>query len=242
MTEQIFVLRLSFFISIKNSGYKIPNFSLYIITEILYNYIMVLKNFIVFEGIDGSGTSTQLKLLSKAFNDIVITAEPTDKETGKFLRRMLAGDFSVSEKTNAFLFAADRCEHLYGKGGIVETCESGKIVVSDRYIFSSLAYQTASGAEELPVLLNSTFPLPQVLFYFVINPEISLSRVNARSGKKEIYEKIEIQKKIADMYEKVISSYEQDSSKNGMKVIRIDATKPIKEISVQIQEAVKSLN
>ena len=66
---------------------------------------MVLKNFIVFEGIDGSGTSTQLRLLKKHFNNVVVTAEPTDKETGKFLRRMLGGEFSVDERTNAFLFA-----------------------------------------------------------------------------------------------------------------------------------------
>lgn len=203
---------------------------------------MVLKNFIVFEGIDGSGTSTQLRLLKKHFNNVVVTAEPTDKETGKFLRRMLGGEFSVDERTNAFLFAADRCEHLYGKDGIIQTTESGKIVVSDRYIFSSLAYQTAGGANELPALLNSTFPLPQVLFYFVIDPEISLSRVNSRNGKKEIYEKIEIQKKIASMYEKVISEYEKNSARNGMKVVRIDATKPISEVSKEITQVIESLN
>ena len=201
---------------------------------------MILDNFIVFEGIDGSGTSTQLKLLKQNNPDFEITAEPTSTETGKFLRRMLGGEFKVDEKTNAYLFAADRCQHLYGEGGIIELTKKGKIVVSDRYFFSSMAYQSATCGIELPTLLNSPFPLPQILFYFVINPEISLSRVTARNEKKEIYEKIELQRKIADMYEKVISSYEKDSENNHMKVVRIDATKSIEEIEHIINETIKN--
>lgn len=201
---------------------------------------MILNNFIVFEGIDGSGTSTQLKLLKQKNPDFEITAEPTSTETGKFLRRMLGGEFKVDEKTNAYLFAADRCQHLYGEGGIIELTKKGKIVVSDRYFFSSMAYQSATCGIELPALLNSPFPLPQILFYFVINPEISLSRVNSRNEKKEIYEKIELQRKIADMYEKVISSYEKDSENNHMKVVRIDATKSIEEIEHIINETIKN--
>ena len=194
---------------------------------------MVLKNFIVFEGIDGAGTSTQIKKIVESNPEkYIATAEPTGLPTGKFLRRMLGGEFQVDEKTNAYLFAADRCEHIFGKGGVKELCESGKIVVSDRYFFSSLAYQSVSCGLELPMLLNSQFPLPEYLFFFEINPEISLGRVNARNEHKEIYENIEAQKKIAALYEKVISMYESDPAKREeMKIIRIDATKSIEEIS-----------
>ncbi len=196
---------------------------------------MILKNFIVFEGIDGAGTSTQIKkLTARDTTRFVPTAEPTSNETGKFLRRMLGGEFTVDEKTNAYLFAADRCEHIFGKGGVQELCESGKIVVSDRYFFSSMAYQSVSCGEELPKLLNSPFPLPEYLFYFVINPEISLGRVNARGEHKEIYETIEKQKKIAAQYEKVISEYEKNAGETGMKIIRIDAEKDIEEIAAEI--------
>ena len=196
---------------------------------------MILKNFIVFEGIDGAGTSTQIKkLIERDTRRFVPTAEPTSNETGKFLRRMLGGEFTVDEKTNAYLFAADRCEHIFGKGGVQELCESGKIVVSDRYFFSSMAYQSVSCGEELPKLLNSPFPLPEYLFYFVINPEISLGRVSARGEKKEIYETIEKQKKIAAQYEKVISEYEKNAAETGMKIIRIDAEKDIEEIADEI--------
>lgn len=199
---------------------------------------MILKNFIVFEGIDGAGTSTQIKkICEKNPQKFFQTAEPTSLETGKFLRRMLGGEFSVDEKTNSFLFAADRAEHLYGKNGIIEQINNGKTVISDRYLFSSLAYQSISCGEELPKLLNSTFPLPEILFFFEIDPEISLKRVDSRNEKKEIYEKIETQKKIAMEYEKIISEYENNPS-CGMKIIRIDAAKSIEEISETISKII----
>ncbi|MBR6340652.1 MAG: dTMP kinase [Treponema sp.] len=202
---------------------------------------MILKNFIVFEGIDGAGTSTQIKKLVESDpQKYIATAEPTSGPTGKFLRQMLAGDFKVDERTNAYLFAADRCQHIFGQDGVKELCNSGKIVVSDRYFFSSLAYQSVSCGLELPMLLNSPFPLPEYLFFFDINPEVSLARVNARNESKEIYENIEAQKKIAALYEKVISMYENDAKlREEMKIIRIDASKSIEEVEEIIK---KSLN
>lgn len=202
---------------------------------------MVLKKFIVLEGIDGAGTSTQIKRLVQTNPDkYIATAEHTSGPTGKFLRQMLAGDFKVDERTNAYLFAADRCEHIFGKGGVKELCESGKTVVSDRYFFSSLAYQSVSCGLELPQLLNSPFPLPEYLFFFDINPEISLARVNARNESKEIYENLEAQKKISALYEKVISMYEQNPAlREEMKIIRLDASKTIEEISGIILKILK---
>ena len=189
---------------------------------------MVLKDFIVFEGIDGAGTSTQIKKIVGSNPDrFMATSEPTTGATGRFLRSMLAGDFHVDEKTNAFLFAADRCQHIYGKDGIIENINRGKTVISDRYFFSSLAYQSMGCDEDFPSFVNSRFPLPEILFFFEINPETSLSRVNARNEKKEIYEKLDIQKKIASKYEEVISKYENSSLGESMKVIHIDASKSI---------------
>ena len=78
-----------------------------------------------------------------------------------------------------------------------------------------------------------------MLFYFEINPEISLKRVESRSGAKEIYEKIEYQKKTAALYENVISEYEDN--KEGMTVVRIDATKSIEEISEFIYKTLINL-
>ena len=211
---------------------------------------MILKNFAVFEGIDGAGTSTQIQLLKnrEECKNFFFTAEPTSFPTGKFLRQMLKGDITLNPKTSAFLFAADRAEHVWGKSsenggfmGIEEACLNNKITVSDRYIFSSLAYQSVSCGKNFPEHLNSLFPLPEILFYFKINPEISINRVTARGEKTEIYEKIEFQKKTADIYDQVINSYKQKEKSQGMKIITIDAEKPIDEISEIIWSSLKNI-
>lgn len=205
---------------------------------------MILKNFIVFEGIDGAGTSTQIEVLKKRedADRFFFTAEPTDSETGKFLRKMLKGDVELDPRTTAFLFAADRNEHLYGKSGtncgVVEQTQSGKIVVSDRYLFSSLTYQTVTCGNELPRKLNESFPLPEILFFFDINPEISLQRVLGR-GKTEIYEKLDFQKATAERYRSVIDEYEKMNT--GMKIVRLDATLPVEEVAAIIAKNIEFL-
>ena len=203
---------------------------------------MIVKNFIVFEGIDGAGTTTQLKKLADRIGEdkVYSSAEPTKGETGLFLRRMLKGDFSVSEKTASYLFAADRAEHIYGKDGVIEQTQKGKIALSDRYFFSSLAYQSVSCGKELPELINSPFPLPQILFYFKIDPEISLKRVTERGETTEIYEKIEIQKKTAELYDAVMEEYKGPKG-SGMTLVEVDATKTIPEIQDFIWNKVNSI-
>lgn len=204
---------------------------------------MILNNFIVFEGIDGAGTTTQIKKLAERFpaEKVYVTAEPTKNETGLFLRKMLKGDFSVDERTAAYLFAADRCEHIYGKNGIIEQISNNKLVISDRYFFSSLAYQSVSCGKDLPYLLNSQFPLPQMLFYFKINPEVSLNRVLSRGENTEIYEKIEFQKRTAALYDAVINEYATTSKGENMKIITIDAEDDIDKITQNIWNYIQTL-
>ncbi|MGL4982784.1 MAG: dTMP kinase [Treponemataceae bacterium] len=202
---------------------------------------MVLQNFIVFEGIDGSGTSTQMNILKERLklNTVHFTAEPTSSETGTFLRQILAAKVSVHPQTIAYLFAADRCEHMYGKGGIIEQLEQNRAVICDRYIFSSLAYQSQECGEELPALLNQRFPLPQILFFFDIQPEVSLQRIKNR-GVTEIYEKEDFLKKTSQSYSTVINFYEQNVV-SGMKIVRIDATQSIESITEKILAELKNL-
>ena len=76
--------------------------------------------------------------------------------------------------------------------------------------------------------------LRKYLFYFKIDPEISLKRVDSRNGQKEIYEKIDIQKKIAKLYDEVIEEYQEKSQESGMKIITIDASKSIDEVFTDI--------
>ncbi len=203
---------------------------------------MVLHNFIVFEGLDGSGTTTQLGILKNKLEQkkAWFTAEPTGKETGLFLRNILSGGIKLDHRTLAFLFAADRCEHLYGKDGILQHLNNGEAVFCDRYIFSSLAYQSPECGNQLPEKLNEDFPLPEYLVYFDIPSELSLSRVSSRKGHKEIFEEPEIQKNTRTEYERILQLFSERKN-TGMKTIRIDASKSIDEVHKNICISLQNL-
>ncbi len=212
---------------------------------------MFLENFIVFEGIDGAGTSTQIEKLKELNNEnLLFTAEPTGDHTGKFLRQMLKGDVKVKAETAAFLFAADRNEHINGNmtlcpdnrhllvKGVKEACAKNKIVISDRYFFSSLAYQATDGDARLVQMLNSKFPLPQLLFYFDIQPCDSLKRIQSRDV-KEIYEKESFLKKTASNYKKLLDEYSPQKKGLGMKIVVLDACESIEKINGTIIEEIE---
>lgn len=186
---------------------------------------MIIKNFIAIEGIDGSGKSTQSALLSNAFNEsgkvALLTTEPTKGPTGLFLREVLEGKIEVDPRTAAYLFAADRCEHIFGAGGVTDLCDEGNIVISDRYLFSSLAYQSLTTGEQLPKLLNDPFPLPEVLIFLKIDSEAALKRIASRSKNNDIYEKKDFQKKLSLVYDRILAQYQKDNS-SQMKIIIVD--------------------
>lgn len=193
---------------------------------------MILEKFVVFEGIDGAGTSTQMRLLAErdSGKKIAFTAEPTERPTGKFLRQILAGKEKVAPQTAAYLFAADRAEHLWGQGGIVDQTKNGLTVVSDRYLFSNLAYQGVTCGEDLPKTLNSPFPLPQLLFFFDISAQKSLERVEKRGEAKEIYENEKFLSDTASRYRAIIDRYKKLEN-IGMRIVELDATLPKEKIS-----------
>ncbi len=205
---------------------------------------MVLRNFIVFEGIDGSGTSTQIgKLREKTENvfaadksPVWYTCEPTALETGTFIRRFLRGEFSLTPETAAFLFAADRQEHLYGPEGIAERAAKGTLIVCDRYLFSSMAYQSPECGPTLPDELNRNFPLPEYLFFFDIDPVISLNRIIHRKT-TEIYEKADFLQQVREEYQRILTRYEG----SGMHIVRIDGTDSIEHTAEIIWNIVGNL-
>lgn len=200
---------------------------------------MILENFIVFEGIDGSGTSTQLALLKQNFIEkkLYFTAEPTNSPIGLFIRSILKGNIKVSPSTMAYLFASDRNEHIHGLDGVLAKQKEGFTVFSDRYLFSSLAYQNPICPKALPQKLNEDFPLPEYLFYFDIDPEKSLSRVFKR-GETEIYENLAFQEQTRKEYKKIINWYKENSR---MKIIEIDASKSIDEVYAKIMDSLKNM-
>jgi dTMP kinase len=185
----------------------------------------ILSNFVVFEGPDGSGTTTQLRLLKDRFDGkrgslppFYDTFEPTEGNIGRLIRLGLKGEISFLPSTIAMLFAADRNEHLYGSGGIVERCNRGELVVSDRYVLSSLVYQGITCGAEYPALLNRDFPAPELLLFFDIDPETAHKRIKNRPI-KEIYEVLDFQRQVRERYLKLLPALEAE----GVRVVSVNA-------------------
>jgi dTMP kinase len=203
----------------------------------------IIANFAVFEGLDGSGTTTQIGILEAFFLQNLpiipsfhITFEPTNGSIGKLLRSGLKEEEAFKPETMAMLFAADRNEHIFGNGGIEERCKRGELVVSDRYALSSLVYQGITCGEKLPRLFNQGFPAPELLIFLDIEPETALDRIASRT-QKEIYENLGFLKEARARYKTLLSEF----ASNGVRVETIDASLPPDEVARQAWGAVKNM-
>jgi dTMP kinase len=136
----------------------------------------------------------------------------------------------------AMLFAADRNEHLYGAGGIVERCRRGELVISDRYVPSSLVYQGINCGEELPALLNGSFPAPELLVFLDIDPELAQKRLESRKV-KDIYEYLEFQIQVREMYKTLLPCYREQ----GVRVEIIDAAGTQDEVAEEVWRALEKM-
>jgi dTMP kinase len=204
----------------------------------------ILRNFVVFEGGDGSGTSTQIELLGKRFLPpgdtghpvLFTTFEPTDNPIGRLLRLALRGALSLRPETIARLFAADRSEHIFGPGGVRDRCLGGELVVSDRYVPSSLVYQGLDCGEALPALLNRDFPLPELLLFFDLDPNTALRRLESRPD-RDIYERLDIQNRVRERYHALLPAYAAD----GVRLEYLDAAKPAEEVAEEVRKILLKL-
>lgn len=197
---------------------------------------MILKNFWVIEGLDGSGTTTQLgKIkdeLEKRKVPCFITCEPSPYETGQFLRKILSGEIKCPQSTIARMFSTDRDNHLFNSEyGIIKQLEMGKTVVSDRYFFSSFAYQSIGFSYKQVETLNEDFPYPEKVIFVDTPVEDCITRINARGMEKEIYEKYEYQKLVHANYNKCFENLPV-----GCTLIRVDGSLTREEIFSQIKE------
>ena len=171
--------------------------------------------FIVLEGIDGSGTTTQLECLAKLLradgNAVVTTSEPTPGPVGRLLRQALEGSLSPDVDgcsqfdwvTLALLFAADRANHAQSL--IVPTLAQGKVLLCDRYDLSSRIYQSVTAADPeaaLPWLciLNERVPRPDLTLVLDIEPELAEKRRSTRGAPPELFEQNQLQCKLARAY------------------------------------------
>jgi dTMP kinase len=174
----------------------------------------VLRNeasgkFIVFEGIDGSGKTTQINLLSAKLNEAglanFITKEPTDNEIGLLIRRYLRKELTTNRKSIAALFAADRLDHILSENGLLNILREKKIVLCDRYYLSSLAYQSGDDGEDsdwiMEINKKSRDTLrPDLCVFIDITPETAINRITKRGDISEIYERLDYLKTIRQNY------------------------------------------
>ena len=155
--------------------------------------------FIALEGIDGSGKSTQMKLLAARFTDagfkVYTTFEPTDSIIGSIIRDIMKGKMKADEKVIAGLFVADRLNHLLEEeNGIVKKLKEGYVVITDRYYFSSYAYHGTHMDMEWVINANAMSAgilRPDINIFIDVSPEISMQRVMQNRDEVERYETLE---------------------------------------------------
>ena len=199
---------------------------------------MKQRLFIVFEGIDSSGKTTQAELLKEYFinqkEQVTISPEPSTGIIGNMIRQALKQRIVFSENRDlfdeqmAYLFAADRHDHLYNDvDGVFKLIKDKYHVISTRYYFSSLAYNCET-PEKFSFIqkLNDRFPNPDLTIYIDIPIKVSLKRLQERSL-KEIYETERKLTTVREQYQQIFAEYQG-------KLISIDGTTDVQEIHQQI--------
>ncbi len=198
--------------------------------------------FITFEGLDGSGKTTQIKLLnrylkSKGF-DVVLTIEPGGTEIGGKIRKILLakGNLNISHKTETFLFLASRAE-LTSKV-IKPALKEGKIVICDRFFDSTLVYQgIARGLGEKQILDMSLWAtgglVPDITFLLSIKAGKGEERISDANRKKD---RIELEED--DFKEKIYRGYLEIARKNKKRFVVINGEKSIERIFEEIKSKI----
>lgn len=196
--------------------------------------------FTVFEGIDGAGKTTHISLLAEYLRGqgrrVAVTAEPTDGETGKMLRRALSGAVPSTPCELAALFVLDRIRHNVAPDGIEALLASGVDVICDRYYYSTLAYQGSETDLSWVAEMNLSCPAirrPDLCVFLDLTPEESLARIAERGGEREIYETRE---KLAAVRSKFLQVF--DLLQNRDRIAIVSASGSIPETQALIRKAI----
>jgi len=199
-------------------------------------------NFIAFEGIDGSGKSTQIELLNVRLKQNGIhcytTKEPTDSPIGSLIHQILTGRIRTDNRVIAGLFVADRLDHLLNEvDGIMAKIEGGTSVITYRYYFSSYAYHSVDMPMEWVIKANeqsSAILKPTITVFIDVTPETAIERIAKNRFHKELFEKKSRLTLVRENYMKAFRLLEKEE-----KVIIIDGSRSQEEIADSVWEAVK---
>ncbi len=190
---------------------------------------------IVFEGIDGTGKTTQLVLLARTLTDrglpVVSTKEPTDGPFGRRIRELYTNRESVSREQELELFLADRREHV--RTLLSPALSSGKIILCDRYVLSTIAYQGAAGLDVQEILARNSFaPVPALALLFMAAPKTGIDRITG--GRRETLDDFEQADSLARVAE-IFASLRQPY------IRRIDATGSIEAVQQAVMQEIEPL-
>lgn len=196
--------------------------------------------FIVLEGLDGSGTTTQAHRLERrlaAWGPVWATWEPSEGPAGRLIRRILAGKEACDPRALALLFAADRLNHLYSPDGILEHLRQGVHVVCDRYYLSSLAYQTLDAPFSWVHAINSRALRPDLTVFLEVPVVECLSRIGIRQGeRKELFERQEALEHVRARYYRAIAYLHRRE-----RIAIVDGRPGVEEVAETVWEAVQTL-
>ncbi|HLD80556.1 MAG TPA: dTMP kinase [archaeon] len=193
---------------------------------------MTKGKFIAFEGLDGSGSSTNAALLVEWLNKnnkkAVLTKEPTDNLIGGLIRGQLKGDWKTGPEVLQMLFAADRGHHL--EKDVLPAVEAGTHVVSDRYFFSSLAFGGTQVDMDWLKELNKHFRLPDLVFFVKVPAKVCVERIHKTRYTIELFEKLEALEKVMKNYEKLASDPDYEAV-----FVTIDGTQPLEAVQEEVR-------
>jgi dTMP kinase len=185
--------------------------------------------FIVLEGVDGSGKTTQARLLAEALRlrgfKVVLTQEPSEGPTGRKIREYLGGlTRHLRPEEELALFMADRREHV---AGVIEPALSqNKVVISDRYYYSSAAYQGALGLDPEQILAAHQEFAPRPHLVIFLNLPLAQAEARRRGQARQVSEGLAYLEEVAGIYDTF----------QGPHLHRVDATGPVEETHAQVLE------
>lgn len=200
--------------------------------------------FFALEGIDGSGKSTQLQLLKenleKAGRPCITTCEPTGGPMGRLLRQVLTGQVRCDSRVVAPLFVADRLDHLLSEeSGICKTLEEGISVLTDRYYFSSYAYQSVDLPLEWVIQANrpcADILRPTATIFIDLSPELALERIARNRESTELFETRDRLTRTREQYFRAFEALKEEE-----RVIILPGDKSVEDLARDILEAVRPL-
>lgn len=191
--------------------------------------------FIAFEGLDGSGGTTQIGKFEGAVGAlgrvVCRTREPSDGPVGRLIRAELAGG-QVGDAVFGMLFAADRRDHL--DRVVLPALARGEVVLTDRYFLSSLAYQSLALGLDRVWGFNAEFPAADAVVMLDLPPAECLRRVEARGAVRDRFETLDQLERVAAAYEAAIAR----CVARGDRIVRVDASGSPDEVHRRVWEAV----